>query len=96
MESVPAFGLDKVVKVIAKETTKILPFHLGGHRSSQFFNPEEYISQKVRVISLVSVERSVLDDILAFYFVERLGKQKKQCLWFFRRTTRWQGCSSNV
>lgn len=50
MENVPAFGLDKMVKVLAKETTKILPFHVGGGRSTPFFNPEEYISQKVCVL----------------------------------------------
>ena len=72
MENVPAFGLDKVVKVITKETTKILPFHLGGERSSPFFNPEEYISQKVRIFMSLGTEidpRSHLD----FDFAERLG-----------------------
>lgn len=52
MDHVPSLGLEKMVKVLAKETTKILPFSVGGERSSPFFNPEEYISQKVCLINL--------------------------------------------
>jgi hypothetical protein len=48
MQNIPSLGLEKVAKILSNPSKLVNSLYKSARHSEEFFNPEEYISQKVR------------------------------------------------